>query len=91
MVVELRKEIVSREHEWDENKRLASKAHAELVVERQSRVAAEEKTTKLGLAQERLEKQLAEQMDLQVQLRASIGSLNSLRSRLQAKKTSVRA
>jgi hypothetical protein len=91
MVVELRKEIVSREQAWDEHKGLVSKAHAELAVEQQARLAAEEKLAKSALAQERLEKQLANHKDLQDQLRASLGSLNSLRGRLQAKKTSVRA
>jgi DNA repair exonuclease SbcCD ATPase subunit len=90
MVVELRKEIVSREQEWDENKRQVSKAHAELAVERQSRIAAEEKLAKSAVALERLVKQLAEQKDLQEQLRVSIENLNSLRDRLHAKRTSVR-
>jgi hypothetical protein len=90
-VLELRKEIVSREQEWDENKRLVSKARAELAVERQSRISAEEQVAKSAQAQRLLEKQLVEQKDMQEQLRASIGSLNSLRSRLQAKKNSVRA
>ncbi len=90
-VVELRKEIVSHEQEWDESKRLVSKVRAELAVEKQSRVVAEEKAAKLAQALEVLERQLTEQRDLQEQLQASIGSLNSLRGRLQAKKTSVRA
>lgn len=89
-VVELRKEIVSREQEWDEHKRLVSKTRAELAVERQSRIVAEENAAKSAQAQERMEQQLAEQKDLQGQLQSSIGSLNSLRDRLQAKKTSVR-
>lgn len=89
-VVELRKEIVSREQEWDEHKRLVSKTHAELAVERQSRIVAEEKAAKSAQAQEHMEKQLTEQKDMQGQLQASIGSLNLLRDRLQAKKSSVR-
>jgi chromosome segregation ATPase len=91
MVVELRKEIVSREQEWEANNRLVSKAHAELVAERESLIASEEKAAKSARALEQLEKQLAEQKDLQAQLRASIGSMNAFRDRLQAKKTSVRA
>jgi len=91
MVVELRKEIVSRGQEWDEDKQLVSKARAELAVERQSRIAAEENAAKSAQARERLEGQLEEQKDLQAQLRTSIGSLNLLRGRLQAKKTSIRA
>jgi len=82
---------VSREQERDENKQLVSKARAELAVERQSRIAAEEKAAKSAQALERLETQLTEQRDLQEQFQASIGSLNSLRGRLQAKKNSVRA
>jgi len=90
MVAGLRIEMVSRAQECDEQKQLASKARAELAAERQSRVAAEEKAAKSAQARERLEKQLAEQKNLQEEVRASIGSLNSLRGRLQAKKTSGR-
>jgi len=90
-VVELRKEIVSHEQEWDESKRLVSKVRAEIAVEKQSRLVAEEKAAKSAQALERLARQLTEQRDLQEQLQSSIGSLNSLRGRLQAKKTSVRA
>lgn len=87
-VVDLRKEIVSREQEWDANNRLVSKAQAELAVEKESRIAAEEKAAKSAQAQEDLERQLVEQKDLQAQLRASIGNINSLRGRLLARRTS---
>jgi predicted nucleic acid-binding Zn-ribbon protein len=90
-VVELRKEIVAREQEWEDCKRMVSKARAELALERQSRIAAEEKTAESLQAKESLEKQLAEQKDARSQLQASIGNLNSLRDRLHAKKTSIRA
>jgi len=90
MVVELRREIVSHEQEWDENRRMVAKVQAELAVERQSRIAAEEKFAKSALDLERLGTQLAEQKDLQEQSPISIGSLNSLRGRLQAKKSSDR-
>jgi len=88
MVVELTQEIVSREQEWDENRRMVSEAQAELAVERQARIAAEENFAKSALALECLGKRLAEQKDLQEQTQTSIGSLNSLRGRLQSKKSS---
>ena len=90
-VVELRKELESREQEFDDNTRVVSNAQAELAAERQSRITAEENSAKLSRAFEHLENQLTEQKELQEQMRASIGSLNSLRGKLQAKKTSVRA
>jgi predicted nucleic acid-binding Zn-ribbon protein len=89
-VVELRKEIVAREQEWDESKKIVAKARAELAVERQSRIAAEGQAAKSAEAVEKLEKQLAEQKELQEQLRVSVRNLNALRDRLLAKKSSVR-
>ncbi len=91
MVVELRKEIVTREQQWESNNRLVSKAQAELQVEKESRIAAEEKLAELTRAQEHLERQLEDQKKAQSQLRSSVGNLNSLRDRLQAKRNSIRA
>jgi hypothetical protein len=88
-VAQLRKGIVLREQESDANRRLMSKAQAELAVEKESRMAAEEKAARSAQAQERLEAQLVEQKNLEAQLRASIGSMNSLRGRLQAKRNSI--
>ena len=85
---QLQRELASREQEWDATNRLVSKVQADLAVERGSRMAAEEKAAKSAQAQERLEKQMAEQKHLEAQLRASIRSMNSLRDRLQAKRNS---
>ena len=89
-VVELRKEIVAREQEWEEARKLTSKARAELEVERGARVVAEEKAVQLALSHKALERQLAEQKDMQQQMRAYVASLNTLRTKLQAKKTGTR-
>jgi DNA repair exonuclease SbcCD ATPase subunit len=61
--------------------------HNQLVTETESRMAAEERAAKLASAQEQLEQQLAEQTRLQQQVRAYVGNLNSLRNRLQTKKS----
>jgi len=90
VAAQLRKDILSRDQERDAANRLLSRAQAELDLEKQNRMAAEEKASKAARAQERLEKQLAEQKDMQAQLRASIGSMNSLRDKLQAKRNSLR-
>ncbi len=90
MVVSLRKEIVDLEQERSDNKTLLSKARAQLDLEQGSRLAAEERVTKLTQAKDRLEVQLAEQTNLHKQLTASIDSLKSLRDRLHTKRTSVR-
>ncbi len=88
LVTQLRKQVAAREQESDANHRLASQAQAELAAERDSRRAAEAKAATLAQAQERLEEQLEKQKDLEAQLRASLGSINSLRGRLQAKRIS---
>jgi DNA repair exonuclease SbcCD ATPase subunit len=90
-VAQLRKEIAAREQEWDANSRMVSKTQADLTAERAARITAEEKAAKAAQAQERLEKQLAEQKEMEGRLRASVGNLNTLRGRLQAKRASVRS
>ncbi|HEY5909027.1 MAG TPA: hypothetical protein VJA21_00330 [Verrucomicrobiae bacterium] len=85
-VVELRKELVARELESKEHEKLLAKAHAEGAAEREARIAAEERAQQTAAAQKALEKQLAAQKDLQHQVEACAASLNSLRSRLQAKR-----
>ena len=89
-VAQLQQALACREQECNANNRLVAKAQADLAVERESRLAAEEKAAKAAQAQERLEKRLTEQRELEAQLRASIGSMNSLRDKLQAKRNSIR-
>lgn len=88
-VVELRKEIVAREQQWEEHEKIAAKAHAEAVAEREARMAAEERAERAAAAKRTLEKQLAEQKDLQRQMSDSVASLNALRSKLRAKRAST--
>ncbi len=90
MVVSLRKEVVDLEQERSDHKTLLSKARAQLDLEQGSRLAAEERVTKLTQSKDRLEVQLAEQTNLHKQLTASIDSLKSLRDRLHTKRTSLR-
>jgi chromosome segregation ATPase len=87
-VVELRKEIVLREQQWQEQEKVLSKARAELVVEREARIAAEDRAGRASAAQQSLEKELADRQDLQQQMQHYAANLNSLRSKLQAKRRS---
>lgn len=83
-VVELRKEIVSLEAQREEHEKAVAKAQAQALLEREARLAAEEKAREAATVQKSLEEQLVEEKELQRHAYAQ--SLNALRSKLQAKR-----
>ncbi len=86
-VVELRKEIVSRELQSEEQAKMLSKARAEALAEREARLAADEKAERAIAARTDAEQRL--EQDKKRQADAFAESLNSLRARLQAKRSTV--
>ncbi len=83
-VVELRKEIVAKEHQSEEQEKIVSKARAEAAAEHEARIAAEEKAERAVAARTEAEQRLAR--DKQRQAETFAESLNSIRARLQAKR-----
>ena len=58
-------------------------------MQRQARLAAEERAKAATEAQKSLEKQLLEEKDLEHRMQAHIASISSLRSKLQAKRAAI--
>jgi hypothetical protein len=85
-IVELRDTIVASEKQWEES---LSGARGEAAMQRQARLAAEERAKAAAEAQKSLEKQLLEQKDLEQRMQAHIASMGSLRSKLQAKRVAI--
>ena len=87
--VELRDTIVALELQREAGEKLLSGAREEAVMEREARLAAEERAGVAAEAQRSLEKQLLEQKDLEQRLQAHVAGINSLCSRLQAKRVAI--
>lgn len=88
-IVELRDTIVALELQQDAAAKSLSGAREEANMERQARLAAEERAAVAAEAQRSLEKQLLEQKDLEQRLQAHVASINSLCSKLQAKRAAI--
>ena len=88
-MVELREEIVALELQRDAAEKSLSGARDEAIREREARLAAEERADVAAEAQRSLEKQLLEQMDLEQRMQAQVASMNSLCSKLQAKRVAL--
>ncbi len=81
----LREEIVSLEHQRAQQEQALSDARKEAVVEREARVAAEERAT---FAEESLQTQWIEHQELERQIQAHAASLGSLLARVTSKAVS---
>jgi len=88
-MVELSKEIVALELQRVADEKSLSGAREEAVMEREARLAAEERAEVAAEAQKSLEKQLLEHEDLERSMRAHVASINSLCSKLQAKRVAI--
>jgi hypothetical protein len=88
-MADLNKEIARLEHQREANEKSLSGAREQATREREARLAAEERAKAAAEAQRLLEKQLLEQMVLQQRMQAQVASINSLRSKLQAKRVAV--
>ena len=83
----LKEKIAALELQQQENKVLLSNARAEVLAERQARIAAEESARKLGSAQASLEKERLKYKELEQQMQAHVASLSSLFRRLDSNGT----
>jgi hypothetical protein len=87
--VELRDVIVALELKRDADEKALSGAREEAVKEREARRAAEQRAEVAAEAQRSLEQQLLEQQDLEQRMQAHVASMNSLCSKLQAKRVAI--
>jgi len=88
-IVELRDTIVASEQQRAASEKSLSGARGEAAMQRQARLAAEERAKAAAEAQKSLEKQLLEQKDLEQKMQAHIASISSLRSKLQARRVAI--
>jgi chromosome segregation ATPase len=88
-IVDLRDTIVALERQRAADEKSLSGAREEAVMEREARLAAEERARVAAGAQKSLEKQLLEQKDLEQSLQAHVASMNSLCGKLQAKRVAI--
>ena len=82
VVTALKKELTAFELQRDEQERVLSEARKEIAVEREARVAAEERA---GLVEESLQSQWVERQELERQIEAHAASLGSLLARVASK------
>ncbi len=87
-MLKLRKDVASLGLERNEVQNSLAKARAELTAERQARAAAEARAQAALTAQESLTKQFLEQRNLHEKLQAHWTNLNSLYSKVHAKRVS---
>jgi hypothetical protein len=80
--VALKREITGLEIQRDQQEQLLSNARQETVVEREARLAAEQRA---GAAEESLQIQSAERINLETQIRAQLATLGSLVGKLASK------
>ncbi len=84
-VVELRKELVTREQQAQEQEKLLARSRAEAAAERQERTSAVENAERAVAERAELEKRLAQEKGRQAAAYAQ--NLNSLRAKLQARRS----
>jgi chromosome segregation ATPase len=80
--VALKREITGLEVQRDQQEQLLNNARQETMVEREARLAAEQRA---GAAEESLQAQWAERINLETQIRAQLASLGSLVGKLASK------
>ena len=88
-IEELRDTILALEVQREAGEKSLSGAREEAIREREARLAAEERAGVAAEVQKSLEKQLLEQKDLEQRLQAHVASINSLCSKLQAKRVAI--
>ena len=88
-IEELRDTILALEVQREAGEKSLSGAREEAIREREARLAAEERAGVAAEVQKSLEKQLLEQKDLEQRLQAHVASINSLCSKLAAKRVAI--